>query len=136
MKTDGLLYMNLCTRDVGVRLYHVTSAPTLMFLADIRKNVFLQHMHTLEASYPFGDEVSTNHQVILGNPAVAWENWKKPAPRRDIQRLLFSSTTHCTRLFIKTFSKTTGEGKAEKESYQTKHVHVKIPKECKQCFKV
>lgn len=49
----------------------------------------LQHMHTLEGShllclhqsYPFGDEVSAHHQVILGNPSVAWENWKKPAPR-------------------------------------------------------
>lgn len=49
----------------------------------------LKHMHTLEGShllclhqsYPFGDEVSAHHQVILGNPSVAWENWKKPAPR-------------------------------------------------------
>lgn len=68
---------------------HVTSGSTaVMFLADAGYTN-LQHMHAAEDShllcpshsYPFGDEVSAHHQVILGNPSVAWENWKKPAPR-------------------------------------------------------
>lgn len=41
------------------------------------------HLLCLYQAYPFGDEVSTHHQVILGNPSVAWENRKQPAPREE-----------------------------------------------------
>lgn len=37
----------------------------------------------LYQSYPFGDEISAQHQVILRNSTVAWENWEKPAPRKE-----------------------------------------------------
>lgn len=29
-------------------------------------------------TYSFGDEISTNYQVILGDPSIAWKNWKEP----------------------------------------------------------
>ena len=38
---------------------------------------------TLHQSYPFGDEISIQHQIILCNSTVAWENWEKPAPRKE-----------------------------------------------------
>lgn len=43
------------------------------------------HMYYVPISltYPLGDEVSAHHQVILGNPSIAWENWKKPALREE-----------------------------------------------------
>lgn len=37
----------------------------------------------LYQSYPFGDEISAQYQVILRNSTVAWENWEKPAPRKE-----------------------------------------------------
>lgn len=34
-------------------------------------------------SYPFGDEISAQHHVILRNSTIAWENWEEPAPRKE-----------------------------------------------------
>lgn len=60
---------------------HITSGFTVMFLA--ASYFFSLHSHLLypHKSYPFGNEVSTHHQVILGNPSIAWKNWKKPVSR-------------------------------------------------------
>lgn len=51
---------------------------------------FLHRMHAVHSnllclyqSYPFGDEISAQHHVILRNSTIAWENWEEPAPRKE-----------------------------------------------------
>lgn len=93
----------------------------------------LQHMHTLEGShllclhrsYPFGDEVSAHHQVILGNPSVAWENWKKPAPREGRHKECYSTALYINpsqSFHVRLLDK--GKQHTEKDYEQIKNTHV------------
>ena len=77
---------------------NVTSGSTVMFLAYAFSSAHARsHLLCLHQSYPFGDEVSAHYQVILGNPSVAWENWKKPAPREGRTKTVIQQ--HYTLIF-------------------------------------
>lgn len=90
--------------------------------------LFLQHMHTLKdsnvlrlhQSYPFGDEISAQHQVILGNSSVAWENWKKSAPRKGCTKTVIQQ--HYTLIF----SQSVSDSNTQKHNEQIKDSHVDI----------
>lgn len=87
MEIAGLLSVSMRHTMRSTGSYIVQS---MIFAMSLFFFYFLQNINTVHSnllclyqSYPFGDEISTQHQVILRNSTVAWENWEKPAPRKE-----------------------------------------------------
>lgn len=77
-------------------MYHSINAKHNHLFFNLLQNMNAVHSNLLclYQSYPFGDEIFAQHQVILRNSTVAWENWEKPAPRKEQTKSVIHQ--HCT----------------------------------------